>query len=196
MTPSLAMTVRAPAVCGLILLLLLLGACSFEGQDAYDAGVQLFQKQELQAAEEKFLTAIEQNREFSEAYLNLGSVYLKQKKLAQAQEYTQKAINQLEANQKIRIPGSTWKKMCSFGYNNLGSIAAQRAFQAEDTDNPQQARQHRQQSLKYYQKALEYDPKNDMAQKNIRLVQRQEQQQEQQQSAQPRSGIPAGSARQ
>lgn len=62
-------------------------------EDYFRQGVELAQKEDLNAAETAFRKAIELNPNFAEAYANLGSVLANQNKLAEAIPNFEKAVS-------------------------------------------------------------------------------------------------------
>jgi len=101
------------------------------------------------------------------AHLALGAVYLKTRRIEEAEASLLKVIETLP---RARLWGSAYSGTLSMAYNNLGVVEEMRAVKAIYRSDLTAVETHRLESKSLYQSALEIDPHNSLAWDNLRQL--------------------------
>jgi tetratricopeptide (TPR) repeat protein len=134
----------------------------------YNKGCEYQADGDVLLAERQFKWAIEKNPNLSEAYLNLGLIYLENDLLDLGEEMTLKSIELLKRFKKTIVYGSTYEQTLSLAYNNLGVIEMDRYLQFENDYDDASAKKSWEKGMDFFYEANRLDPENSITNGNIR----------------------------
>jgi len=151
-----------------ILVILAIVGYREEGFYNYNEGVKFQQTGQIELAEQQFKLAIEKNPKLAEAHLNLGMIYIDRGWYEGAEKSTRQAISVFEQTKETFVEGATWKESLSIAYNNLGVIEIAKGINEESGLDYLKGKNHWEQAMSFFHKAVELDPSNSNAQGNIK----------------------------